>query len=61
VSYLTDFSYFPLERNYRMLLDRENRSKMDQLTSVVDSFSYFALIFSYFNNLKVIKVKSYAF
>jgi len=36
VSYLTDFSYFPLGRNYRMLLDRQNRSKMDQLTSVVD-------------------------
>jgi hypothetical protein len=47
-SFLTDFSYFPLKRNCRKLLDSQNRSKIDLLKGGVDGVNYFSLIFNYF-------------
>jgi hypothetical protein len=44
-SYLTDFNYFPLERNCWKLLDTV---RTGHLKGDIDDFSYFSLIFSYF-------------
>ena len=50
ISYSIDFSYFPMKKILNIAEDGQNRSKFDLLKRVVeDGFSYFSLIFSYFN------------
>jgi hypothetical protein len=49
-SHLTIFSYFPLNKILKVAGQSQNRSEMDLMKTkgVVDGFSYFSLIFSYF-------------